>query len=236
MAKKKAKKKPTLAERADRHDLYEQAVQDVESEIDFVVETWDSLRKRPLRKLREDFSGTCAAACEFVRRGRTNEAWGVDYDAEVLEWGADGVFLAFGVMSAGAVFGAFAFGRLSDLLGPKRALSVALVGWITVIIYLLMEPDFLALVIAGTVGGLMLGGTWSMNRHMVTRLSPQEKLGEIFGIEGFTERLSGVIGPIVFGALVVTFGYTPGLYLLLLLFVIGLILLQLVPGEVARPS
>lgn len=81
------KKKPTLAERADRHQLYEDAVQDVDSEVDFVIETWDALRKRPLRKLREDFAGTCATACEFVRRGRTNEAWGVDIDPEVLDWG-----------------------------------------------------------------------------------------------------------------------------------------------------
>ena len=81
------KKKPTQAQRADRHELYERAVQDVESEIDFVVQTWDELRKRPLRKLREDFSGTCATSCEFVRRGRTHEAWCVDIDAAVLEWG-----------------------------------------------------------------------------------------------------------------------------------------------------
>ena len=81
------KKKPTQAQRADRHELYERAVQDVESEIDFVVQTWDELRKRSLRKLREDFSGTCATSCEFVRRGRTHEAWCVDIDAAVLEWG-----------------------------------------------------------------------------------------------------------------------------------------------------
>ena len=82
------KKKPTQAQRADRHDLYERAVQDVESEIDFVVQTWGELRKRPLRKLREDFSGTCATSCEFVRRGRTHEAWCVDHDPAVLEWAA----------------------------------------------------------------------------------------------------------------------------------------------------
>ena len=79
------KKKPTQAQRADRHDLYERAVQDVESEIDFVVQTWGELRKRPLRKLREDFSGTCATSCEFVRRGRTHEAWCVDIDDAVMD-------------------------------------------------------------------------------------------------------------------------------------------------------
>jgi hypothetical protein len=72
--------------RAGRGDL-RLALDAHQQEIDFVIETWSDLRKRPLRKLREDFSGTCATSCEFVRRGRTNEAWGVDIDADVLEWG-----------------------------------------------------------------------------------------------------------------------------------------------------
>ncbi len=83
----KNKKKPTQAEKADRHELYEEAVQDVESEIDFVADTWKRLRKRPLTRFREDFCGTAATSCEFVRRGADNHAWGVDISEEVLEWG-----------------------------------------------------------------------------------------------------------------------------------------------------
>ena len=71
-----------------------------------------------------------------------------------------------------------------------------------------------------------------MNRHMIIRITPPHKLAEIFGIEGFTERFSGVIGPIVFGALVVAFGYTPGLIFILLLLILGFVLLQLVPRQV----
>jgi SAM-dependent methyltransferase len=81
------KKKNTRAARADKHDLYEAAVQDVESEIDFVTETWESLRPRKLVRLREDFAGTSAAACEFVKRDTGHHAWAVDIDPEVLEWG-----------------------------------------------------------------------------------------------------------------------------------------------------
>ena len=36
-------KKPTLASQADRHDLYQNSVQDVVSVIDFVQETWEEL-------------------------------------------------------------------------------------------------------------------------------------------------------------------------------------------------
>lgn len=77
----------TQAEQADRHVCYEQAVQDVVSEIDFIEQTWGELRSRPLELLREDFCGTANTSCEWVRRGDHHRAVGVDLDGEVLEWG-----------------------------------------------------------------------------------------------------------------------------------------------------
>ena len=77
----------TLAELADRHLLYQQSVQDVESEIDFVEQTWSELRRRPARLLREDFCGTANTSCEWVRRDDEYQAVGVDLDQDVLEWG-----------------------------------------------------------------------------------------------------------------------------------------------------
>lgn len=86
---KKNKKKPktTLAGRADKHKLYEASVQCVESEIDFVDETFRKIRKRKASKLREDFCGTANTSCEWIRRRNTNHAIGVDLNPEVLAWG-----------------------------------------------------------------------------------------------------------------------------------------------------
>ena len=75
------------ADAADRHLLYQQSVQDVEAEIDFVEETWSELRQRPAVFLREDFCGTANTACEWVSRDESHHAVGVDLDREVLEWG-----------------------------------------------------------------------------------------------------------------------------------------------------
>ncbi len=75
------------ADQADRHILYERAVQCVESEIDMVDETFLKLRGRQARTLREDFCGTANTSCEWVRRRADNLAWGVDLDEEVLAWG-----------------------------------------------------------------------------------------------------------------------------------------------------
>lgn len=76
-----------MSELADRHLLYQQAVQDVEAEIDFVEQTWSELRQRPAVFLREDFCGTANTACEWVMRDDSHQAVGVDLDMEVLEWG-----------------------------------------------------------------------------------------------------------------------------------------------------
>lgn len=78
-----------MAERADRHVLYEKSVQCVEAEIDFIDETFTDLRDRKAKSLREDFCGTANTSCEWVRRRRTNHAIGVDLDADVLAWGRD---------------------------------------------------------------------------------------------------------------------------------------------------
>jgi hypothetical protein len=80
-------KRKRLAEQADRHQLYQDSVQDTEAEIDFVAETWAELRDRPAELLREDFCGTANTACEWIRRDPQHWAIGVDLDGEVLEWG-----------------------------------------------------------------------------------------------------------------------------------------------------
>jgi len=87
MAIAKPKDSGTLAARADRHRLYEASVQDPESELEFVAETFAELAGRRLRSIREDFCGTANTACHWVASGREHYAVGVDLDGETLAWG-----------------------------------------------------------------------------------------------------------------------------------------------------
>ena len=84
---KSATPKKTMADKADINVLYEQSVQCVESEIDFVDETFRKLRGRKAKLLREDFCGTANTSCEWIRRRKTNKAISVDLNNDVLEWG-----------------------------------------------------------------------------------------------------------------------------------------------------
>jgi hypothetical protein len=81
-------RKPALTARsADRFDLYQRSVQNVEHDIDFVDRVFYRFRGRRARSLREDFCGTGNTACAWVRRRRTNVAVGLDLDPRPLAWG-----------------------------------------------------------------------------------------------------------------------------------------------------
>ena len=76
-----------MAEQYELHELYEEAVQAVDAEVEFLEETFRALRGRDAVSFREDFCGTASAACEWVRTGEGRYAIGVDNDAETLDWG-----------------------------------------------------------------------------------------------------------------------------------------------------
>jgi cyclopropane fatty-acyl-phospholipid synthase-like methyltransferase len=87
--KRGAKKRQNAltAATADRHVLYENSVQAVDAEIDFVDGTFTQLRGRHAATLREDFCGTANTSCEWIRRRPDNFAIGVDLDEQVMDWG-----------------------------------------------------------------------------------------------------------------------------------------------------
>jgi len=81
--------RPTMAEKADIHELYELSVQNVENEVEFLQTTFQSLTGRPAHLLREDFCGTASLACDWAKQGKEYQAIGVDIDPSVLDWGRE---------------------------------------------------------------------------------------------------------------------------------------------------
>lgn len=79
----------TMAEQADIQELYEESVQNVEHEVEFLQETFKTIRGRTAHLFREDFCGTASAACQWVRQGEDFQAIGVDIDPSVLDWGRE---------------------------------------------------------------------------------------------------------------------------------------------------
>ena len=84
MARKK--RTPLSAGSADRYVLYTDSVQAPDSEIDFFRKVYRKAFGRPPTVVREDFCGTAAICCQWVRANARNVAIGVDLDPEPLDW------------------------------------------------------------------------------------------------------------------------------------------------------
>jgi hypothetical protein len=85
--KKNKTEQPTLADRADKYALYGLSVQEPANEAEFFTKTYKELNGRDPRILREDFCGTHAVCCEWVKLNADNVAYGIDLDPEPLAWG-----------------------------------------------------------------------------------------------------------------------------------------------------
>jgi len=87
--KHKAKKPtgPTMAETADRHVMYQAAVQAADVEVEFLDKIFRDLRGRPALSFKEDFCGTALLSVEWCKSDPQRTAMGVDIDEETLEWG-----------------------------------------------------------------------------------------------------------------------------------------------------
>ena len=87
MSATKSKRVPKSG--ADKYLLYQNAVQSPSTHVDWLLASWRDLRREaPLpRLLREDFCGTFAISCEWVKRDARHTSLGLDLDPEPLTWG-----------------------------------------------------------------------------------------------------------------------------------------------------
>jgi SAM-dependent methyltransferase len=87
--KDRKKGKKTQAARADRYALYLQSVQAPDVDVKFFRRIYKSEFGAAPSSLREDFCGTAAICCEWVKGKPERSAFGVDIDPEPLAWGRE---------------------------------------------------------------------------------------------------------------------------------------------------
>ena len=71
----------------NKYDYYLKAVQSPEGDCDFLLDVYQGQRGGMPRVLREDFCGTFALCCEWVKRQPAARAVGIDFDPEPLAYG-----------------------------------------------------------------------------------------------------------------------------------------------------
>lgn len=76
----------------DKYRYYMKAVQDPDSEIELVNQTYQEVYGKAPEILREDFCGTGALACKWAQQSSHHKAIGVDLDPEPLTYGYEKIY------------------------------------------------------------------------------------------------------------------------------------------------
>lgn len=84
---KSVKKANKEQEPFDKYDLYMRSVQSPEADVEFFNTTYKEIRKKAAKVLREDFCGTFAITCEWVKLNAKNRGIGIDLDPEPIRYG-----------------------------------------------------------------------------------------------------------------------------------------------------
>jgi hypothetical protein len=84
------------AKNADKHDLYQRAVNSPDQDVDFLIETYREMRGKDATHMREDFCGTALLAAEWISRSDDYTAEGFDLDPDPIAWGKEHNFKRLG--------------------------------------------------------------------------------------------------------------------------------------------
>ncbi len=143
------------------------------------------------------------------------------------------------VLTVVAVIASFGWGFLADSWGPRRTLFAVLAVWAVGLVILTVFLSTIPFLFAGALLGAGLGGVGVVDRLMLLRLAPPQRVGEMFGLYGLVGKFSAVVGPIVYGAIVAMLlagldrgAYQVAIASLFILLLVGIWILRGVPeGE-----
>jgi UMF1 family MFS transporter len=96
--------------------------------------------------------------------------------------------------------------------------------------YGLPEGQPLPFMLLGVAIGLVLGGSQALSRSLFSQLIPTGREGEYYGFYEISDRGTSWLGPLLFGLVFqITNSYRLGIVSLVLFFLVGGVLLALVP-------
>ena len=132
------------------------------------------------------------------------------------------------VLNLAAGVGAFLFGYIEDRIGVKRVINITLLILIFATLIAIYAPQSYyakeLFWLAGILIGLMVGPNQSCCRSLMAKLTPKDKLNEFFGFFALTGKATSFIGPLTFGIVTSFYNQQTALWVVVILFVIGLLL------------
>jgi len=148
----------------------------------------------------------------------------------------------FLVLTVPAVLGSYLIGKVVDRIGPKKTLSLVLLGWVVLLAAMIAAPSRTAFWIVGAFIGIIYGGVQTAERPLLLTLIPAEEAGRFFSLMVLSSRAAAVLGPFVWAGtidhLLPTQGpqvaYRAGVATVAVAMLLALWMLQKVPDKHAR--
>ena len=132
------------------------------------------------------------------------------------------------VLNIAAGIGAFIFGFFEDKYGPKKIIIISI--WVliiaTLIAFIAPQTNYPKKLfwLSGILIGLMAGPNQSSSRSLMSILVPEDKKSQFFGFYSLTGKITSFIGPLLFGIITFYFNQQIALWVVIILFSIGLFL------------
>ena len=120
------------------------------------------------------------------------------------------VNLLLGIAIAAAIGGGLGGGRLTRVLGARRALRAVLLIWVLALslgAFTAFAGITWLIWIVGVIGGFALGATWTADRVLMLELSPPQHVGEFYGLYATVGRFATIVGPLVWALVVDGLGW-----------------------------
>ena len=109
-------------------------------------------------------------------------------------------------LNAFAGIGALVFGFVDDKIGGKKTILISIVLLIVGTIIGTRVSTVGGFWVAAAIIGLMMGPNQAASRSLLSKLVPDDKQAEFFGLFAFSGKVSSLLGPLVYGSVVARTG------------------------------
>ena len=177
--------------------------------------------------LKASFYGLCVANVIIIFMSA--------YATNVFKLNETQIINVVGFSTFFAIAGSLISGYICDRVGSVRMLMAIFFLWeVFILLGALVKKPSMYLGI-GALAGISLGATWTVARALAVELTPEEKMGNVFGLFNLAGYLSAVMGALFWGAMLFCFSrfgvlsYRISLFSLSIFLVLGFVyLLRLV--------
>ena len=154
------------------------------------------------------------------------------YGTEELKLGQSTLIVTILIVQFLAFGGALLLVALAARIGARRTVLISLVLWLVVILaaFWLPEGAPVPFMVLGAGIGLVLGGSQALSRSLFSQLIPVGREGEYYGFYEISDKGTSWLGPLAFGLVFqLTNSYRIGIVSLVVFFLVGGVLLAMVP-------